>query len=351
MKAVRLYGAKDLRVEEVKKPRISENEILMRVRAATICASDIRSYNYGDGRMRPPRILGHEIAGDIQEIGPNVKGYDPGMRITLNPNIFCGRCAFCVTGRHQLCDERRALGFDVDGGFAEYVVIPSESVRTGVICEIPDNISYEEAALIEPISCCLHAQTLVKVGAGDTVTVIGAGPMGIMHTVMAKALGASRLIVSEISEQRLQTAVNFGADVTVNPAKEDLASRVFEATGRHGSDVVIVAVGSRSAMEQALTLLSKGGRVCFFAGLQKGKESVRINANIIHYRETVVTGAFASTPYEFHQTVRLAASGKLLNMKPIVTHRFRLEDAPKAFETALSGRALKICLNPEAASV
>ena len=346
MKAVRLYGAKDLRVEEVQKPRISENEILMRVRAATICASDIRSYNYGNGRMRPPRILGHEIAGDVEEIGSSVKGYDSGMKITLNPNIFCGRCVFCVTGRHQLCDERRALGFDVDGGFAEHLLIPFESIRTGAVCEIPDNVSYEQAALIEPISCCLHAQTLVKVGAGDTVTIIGAGPMGIMHTVMAKALGASKVIVSEISEQRLQTAVDFGADVAVNPAKEDLASRVFEATERHGSDVVIVAVGSRSALEQALGLLSKGGRVCFFAGLQKGKESVRLNANIIHYRETVVLGSFASTPYEFYQTVRLAASGKLLNMKPIVTHRFSLDDASKAFEAALSGRALKVCMNP-----
>jgi len=346
VKAVRLYGAKDLRVEEVQKPRISENEILMRVRAATICASDIRSYNYGNGRMRPPRVLGHELAGDIEEIGSKVKGYDSGMRITLNPNIFCGRCVFCVTGRHQLCDERRALGFDVDGGFAEHLLIPFESIRTGAVCEIPDNVSYEQAALIEPISCCLHAQTLVKVGAGDTVTIIGAGPMGIMHTVMAKALGASKVIVGEISEQRLQTAVDFGADVAVNPAKEDLASRVFEATERHGSDVVIVAVGSRSALEQALGLLSKGGRVCFFAGLQKGKESVRLNANIIHYRETVVLGSFASTPYEFYQTVRLAASGKLLNMKPIVTHRFSLDDASKAFEAALSGRALKVCMNP-----
>jgi len=346
VKAVRLYGAKDLRVEEVQKPRISENEILMRVRAATICASDIRSYNYGNGRMRPPRVLGHELAGDIEEIGSKVKGYDSGMRITLNPNIFCGRCVFCVTGRHQLCDERRALGFDVDGGFAEHLLIPFESIRTGAVCEIPDNVSYEGAALIEPISCCLHAQTLVKVGAGDTVTIMGAGPMGIMHTVMAKALGASKVIVGEISEQRLQTAVDFGADVAVNPAKEDLASRVFEATERHGSDVVIVAVGSRSALEQALGLLSKGGRVCFFAGLQKGKESVRLNANIIHYRETVVLGSFASTPYEFYQTVRLAASGKLLNMKPIVTHRFSLDDASKAFEAALSGRALKVCMNP-----
>ena len=345
MKAVRLYGAKDLRVEEVERPRISENEILMRVRAATICASDIRSYNYGNGRMRPPRILGHEIAGDVEEIGSNVKGYDSGMRITLNPNIFCGMCVFCVTGRHELCDERRALGFDVDGGFAEYLLIPFESIRTGVICEIPDNISYEEAALIEPISCCLHAQSLVKVGAGDTVAIIGAGPIGIMHTVMAKALGASRVIVSEINKQRLQTAVDFGADVAVNAAEEDLAARVFEATGRHGADVVIVAVGSRSAMEQALGLSGKGGRVCFFAGLLKGKDDVRINANIIHYRETVVSGSFASTPYDFHQTVKLAASLKL-NLKPIVTHRFSLDDASEAFEAALSGRALKVCMNP-----
>jgi len=346
VKATRLYGAKDLRVEEVDKPKISQNEILMRVKAAMICASDLRSYNYGNGRMKLPRVLGHEIAGNIEEIGSNVKAYfNTGMRLTLNPNIFCGRCVFCITGRHQLCDERRALGFDVDGGFAEYLLIPYESVKTGAICEIPESLSYEEAALIEPISCCLHAQTLVKVTPGDTVTIIGAGPMGIMHTMMAKALGASNVIVSEISEQRLQTAVDFGANMAVNPAKEDLASKVLEATGRHGADVVIIAVGSQSALEQAFGLVSKGGRICFFAGLPKGKENVALNANIIHYKETLVSGSFASTPSEFHQTVKLAASRKI-NMKPIVTHRFSLDDACKAFEAALSGRALKVCINP-----
>jgi len=346
VKAVRLYGAKDLRVEEVEKPKISQNEMLVRVKAAMICASDIRSYNYGNGRMKLPRILGHEIAGDIEEIGSNVKSYfNPGTRLTLNPNIFCGRCIFCITGRHELCDERRALGFDVDGGFAEYLLIPYESIKTGAICEIPESLSYEEAALIEPISCCLHAQTLVKVAPGDTVTIMGAGPMGIMHTMMAKALGASNVIVSEISEQRLQTAVDFGANMAVNPIKEDLASRVLEATGGHGADVVIVAVGAQSALEQAFGLVRKGGRVSFFAGLPKGKENVALNANIIHYKETLVSGSFASTPYEFHQTVKLAASRKL-EMKPIVTHRFGLDDASKAFEAALSGRALKVCINP-----
>jgi len=346
VKAVRLYGAKDLRVEEVEKPRISENEILLRVKAAMICASDLRSYNYGNGRMELPRILGHEIAGNIEEIGSDVKAYfKSGTRLTLNPNIFCGRCIFCITGRHELCDERRALGFDVDGGFAEYLLIPYESIKTGAICEIPESLSYEEAALIEPISCCLHAQTLIKVAPGDTVTIIGAGPMGIMHTIMAKALGASNVIVSEISEQRLQTAVDFGANVAVNPIKEDLASRIFEATGRHGADVVIVAVGSQSALEQAFGLVRKGGRISFFAGLTKGKETVALNANIIHYKEILVSGSFASTPYEFHQTVMLAASGKL-NMKPVVTHRFSLDYASKAFEATLSGKALKVCINP-----
>lgn len=346
MKAVRLYGAKDLRVEEIEKPKISQNEILMRVKAAMICASDIRSYNYGNGRMRLPRVLGHEISGDIEEIGSNVKAYfNPRMRLTLNPNIFCGRCVYCITGRHELCDERRALGFEVDGGFAEYLLIPSESIRTGAICEIPDNLSYEDAALIEPISCCLHAQNLVEVGPGDTVTIVGAGPMGIMHIMVAKALGASNVIVSEIVEQRLQTAIDFGADVVVDPVKEDLASIIFEATGGRGSDVVIVAVGSQSALEQAFNLVSKGGRVSFFAGLPKGKENVALNANIIHYKEMLASGSFASTPYEFHQTVKLTASG-ILNVKPLITHRFSLDDTSQAFETAMSGRALKVCINP-----
>jgi len=347
VKAARLYGAKDLRVEEVEKPRISQNEILVRVKTAMICASDIRSYNYGDGRMKLPRILGHEIAGDVVEIGSNVKAYfNLGMRVTLNPNIFCGRCVFCITGRHELCDERRALGFDVDGGFAEYLLIPLESVRTGAICEIPENLSYEEAALVEPISCCLHAQTLVKVGAGDTVTIIGAGPMGIMHTIVAKALGASNVIVSEIIESRLQTAADFGADVAVNPAKDDLISKVLEVTEGRGADVAIVAVGSQSALEQAFGLVSRGGRVSFFAGLPKGKENVTLNANLIHYKETLASGSFASTPYEFYKTLHLVAAGRL-DVKALITHRFGLGNAVQAFETALSGTGLKICITPD----
>jgi len=346
VKAVRLHGAKDLRVEEIEKPRISQDGILMRVKAAMICASDIRSYNYGNGRMKLPRVLGHEIAGDVEEIGSSVKAYFKlGMRLTLNPNIFCGRCTFCVSGRHELCDERRALGFDVDGGFAEYLLIPYDSIRTGAICEIPENLSYEEAALVEPISCCLHAQNLVKVGAGDTVTIIGAGPMGIMHLVLAKALGASRIIVSEVSEPRLQTAVDFGADVAVNPAKENLTSKVFGATRGHGSDVVIVAVGSQSALEQAFGLVSKGGRISFFAGLPKGKENMALNANVIHYKEVLVSGSFASTPHEFYKTLHLVATSRL-GVKRLITKQFSLDHAIQAFETALSGIALKVCINP-----
>ena len=345
MKAVRLYGAKDLRIEEVEKPEISENEILMRVKAAMICASDLRSYNYGDGRMKLPRILGHEVAGEVEEVGSRVKDFRSGMKLTLNPNIFCGRCIFCVTGRHELCDERRALGFDVDGGFAEYLVIPYESVKTGAVCEVPESLSYEEAALIEPISCCLHAQILVKVTPGETVTIIGAGPMGIMHTMMAKALGASNVIVSEISESRLKTATDFGADMVVNPVKKDFVSKVLEITEGSGADVVIVAVGVQSALEQAFGVVRKGGRVSFFAGLPRGKENVALNANNIHYKETLVSGSFASTPHEFHQTVKLVASGRM-KVKRVVTHRFGLDDASQAFETALSGRALKVCMNP-----
>jgi len=345
VKAARLYGAKDLRIEEVDKPKISQNEILMRVKAAMICASDLRSYNYGDGRMKLPRILGHEVAGEIEEVGSKVKAFKSRMKLTLNPNIFCGRCIFCVTGRHELCDERRALGFDVDGGFAECLLIPYESIKTGAVCEVPESLSYEEAALIEPISCCLHAQILVKVTPGETVTIIGAGPMGIMHTMMAKALGASNVIVSEISESRLKTATDLGADMVVNPVKEDFVSKVLEITGGSGADVVIVAVGVQSALEQAFGVVRKGGRVSFFAGLPRGKENVALNANNIHYKEILVSGSFASTPHEFHQTVKLVASGRM-NVKRVVTHRFSLDDASQAFETALSGRALKVCMNP-----
>jgi len=346
MKAVRLHGAKDLRFEDVEKPRVGPNEFLVRVKAATVCATDIRMYAYGDSRVKLPRVLGHEFAGDVEKIGANLRNsLKVGMRVTANPNMYCGRCRYCVTGRHELCDSRYALGIDVDGALAEYLRVPPEAFKTGGVCEVPDNLSYEEAALVEPLSCCLHGQEFAQTRVGDIVAVIGAGSIGLMHVVLSKAIGASKVIVSEIDDERLREAANFGADCLINPSKEDLASKISEITDGHGADVVIVAVGSPAAQQQALSIAAKGGRINFFGGLPAGREIVPLNTNLIHYREIFVLGTSSQSIYEFRKTLELV-SASVLDVKRFITHRFPLDETLKAFETASSGVGLKVCVNP-----
>ncbi|MEM2889502.1 MAG: zinc-dependent dehydrogenase [Candidatus Bathyarchaeia archaeon] len=346
MKAARLHDAKDLRVENVDKPTINPDEFLIRVKAATICATDIRIYTYGDPRVKYPRILGHEFAGDIAEVGGRLEGHlKVGMRVTVNPNMYCGRCRYCVAGRHELCESRYALGIDVDGAFAEYLKVPSEAFRTGGVCEVPTNISYEEAALVEPLSACLHGQEFAQTKAGDIVAIIGAGPIGLMHALISKALGASKVIVSEVDEDRLKEAANFGVDCLINPLKEDLPSRVKQITDGHGADVVIVAVGSPAAQQQALTIAAKGGRVNFFGGLPAGKDSVPLNTNLIHYREIFVLGTSSQSIYDFKKTLDLVSAG-VLNVKRFITHRFPIDKTVEAFKIASSRVGLKVCINP-----
>ncbi|MBS7654059.1 MAG: zinc-dependent dehydrogenase [Candidatus Bathyarchaeia archaeon] len=346
MRAVRLHSIKDLRFEEIEEPEIGEDEVLLRVRAATICATDVRIYTYGDPRIKLPRILGHEFAGDAEKVGANLRGHlKIGMRVTVNPNMYCGRCRYCITGRHELCVSRYALGIDVDGALAEYIRIPSEAFKTGAICEIPDNLSYEEAALIEPLSACLHGQDVAQTKIGDIVAVIGAGPIGLMHVILAKALGASKVIVSEVEEERLREAASFGADHLINPLKDDLSSKVKEVTYGHGADVVIVAVGSPIAQEQALSIVARGGKINFFGGLPSGKEIVPLNTNLIHYKEISVFGSSSQSIYDFHKALNLVSCG-VLNVKRFITHRLPLEETPKAFEIVSSKRGLKVCINP-----
>jgi len=346
MKAVSLHGAKDLRLEDIEKPTVGPNEFLVRVKAATVCATDVRMYTYGDSHVKLPRVLGHEFAGDVEKVGANLRNsLKVGMRVTANPNMYCGRCKYCIAGRHELCDSRYALGIDVDGALAEYLRVPPEAFKTGGVCEVPDSLSYEEAALVEPLSCCLHGQDFAQTRVGDIVAVIGAGPIGLMHVTVSKAMGASKVIVSEIDDERLREAANFGADYLINPSKEDLASKISEVTDGHGADVVIVAVGSPATQQQALSIAAKGGRINFFGGLPAGKEIVPLNTNLIHYREIFVLGTSSQSIYDFRKTLELVSTG-VLDVKRFITHRFPLDETLKAFETASSRVGLKVCVNP-----
>ncbi|MCX8187987.1 MAG: zinc-binding dehydrogenase [Nitrososphaeria archaeon] len=343
MLALRLFGKEDLKLEKVGEPTLEEPGAILRVRATSICATDIKAYTTG-ARTKIPITLGHEFSGEIVDASREYADYI-GKRVVVNPNIFCGKCEYCLSGEHVLCPNRYAIGIDVDGSFAEYLKIPEQAFRVGGVQEIPGNLSYEEASLAEPLSACYRGQRKLGIGLGDTVAIIGAGPIGIMHLKLAKAAGASKVIISEVDERRARVAEELGVDHVVNPMKEDLEKRVMELTGGRGVDAVIVAVGVAQAQKDALRIVAKGGGINFFAGLPAGKEEVPINTNLIHYKQITVLGTSMQTPFEFKRTLEILAQG-VVDLKPLITHRYALTDGITAFQTSMKAEGLKVVINP-----
>ncbi len=344
MRALRLYGVKDLRLEEVDRPVPREGEVVLKVSAAGICATDLKAYNYGS-RTKVPVTLGHEVAGVVVDAG---KGREEllNKRITLNPNIFCGSCTYCLRGEHVLCPKRYAIGIDVDGGFAEYMVIPAAAFSVGCVKEIPDWLSMDEAALVEPLSDCLRGQLKLGLSAGDSLAIFGAGPIGLMHLLLAKTLGLSKIIMCEKSEVRARFAERLGADhVILLSDGVDISKEVQRLTYGEGVDAVVVAVGVPDAQRDALRIVRPGGAVNYFAGLPAGVKGVEIDTNIIHYKQIRVLGTSMSTPIEFKKALDMVASGRI-DLKPLISMRLPLIEGVNGFNEAQKLENLRIILNP-----
>lgn len=347
MLAAVYHGPHDIRLEEVPTPRPGPGEAVMRVRAASVCATDLRIFNHGHFKIHgdTARIMGHEVAGEIVAVGEGVAHLAPGMRVAVAPNFGCGVCRECVQGNNNLCPDYEAFGITLDGGFAEYMRITAPAVRQGNVVQVPDGLSFEEAVLNEPLSCCYNAQQACRFAPGETMLIMGTGPMGLMHLLLARYSGAGQVIVSEVQEHRARLAAEFGADLVVDPQKEDLKEAVLKATDGRGADVVIVAVGSTALQEQAVELAARRGRVNFFAGLAGGRDRACVNSNWIHYGQIVVTGTTGSNYVQYRQTLQMLASGRL-SLQPLVTARRPLQEIEAALADAASGEHLKVLLIP-----
>lgn len=342
MKAAFFYGErKDIRLKKVDIPKINEDEVLIKVRACGICGSDARSYFNGTHeRYNIPIILGHEIAGEISQIGKNVDGFKVGERVTVAPIYGCGKCSFCVSGEENLCERVVVFGCNFDGAYAQYMRIPAQGIKRGVLVKIPENLSDGEATLIEPFSCCLHGILRANVRPGDTVVVIGAGPIGLAHLTLLKILGSGRVIVNDIVNLRLERAKKFGADVTINSKESNLTLKVRELTKGKGADSVIVAAPSKEAIEDGLKVVRRGGRVVLFGGCP-ANSLIQIDPNLIHYSEITVTGSIDSIIDDFRRTVQLISR---VNLKPFVTHQFFLEEVHQAMQVVKDKKGLKVIL-------
>jgi len=333
MLAARLYGKEDIRIEEVPTPTINKDEMLLRVKAASICGTDLRMYKNGlDGiDENNPRILCHEFSGTIEEIGTRIEGYHIGQRVAVAPNIGCGICDLCVSGKSQHCSKLVALGIHLDGGFAEYVKIPADAIRLGNVTPIADNVSYEAAAQNEAFSCAYCAFERYNVTPGETVVIIGAGAIGLMHALLAKMAGAAKIIMSDLSEERLNEIK--AIEPSIITVKDNLQACVTKETNSAGADVVITACSAAAAQQMAFDLAGLDGRVNFFGGLPKGKSAVALDTNIIHYKQLSVTGTTRSSHDHYRKTLHFIAAG-LVDVDQLVTHRFSLKDIESAFGNA-----------------
>ncbi len=343
MLAAVYHGPEDLRVEQVDIPQIGQGEILVKVRAASICGTDLRII-HGTHRKYPPgtvRIPGHEMVGTIEQAGGDLHGYSQDQIVFVAPNWGCGRCRQCVSGRNNLCANYGAIGITQDGAFAEYLRVPAAAVLQGNVMPLESTVDPAQAALIEPLACVLRGQDALGIQPGETVLVMGAGPIGILHMKLARLRGAGRLLVSEPQAGRLERALRSGADRGINPAENDLTQFILEETGGNGADVIIVAAPSHLAQEMALQAAAIGGRINFFGGLPKDRPTIQFDSNIVHYKELLVTGTTACSTGDCYRAAEIIGSGRL-DLSDLVSDRFPLADACQAFQVAEDRNSLKV---------
>ncbi|MFH1825622.1 MAG: zinc-dependent dehydrogenase [Candidatus Firestonebacteria bacterium] len=341
MKAAVFLGPEKIEIQEVKKPEPKLGEVLIKIFACAVCGTDVRIFYHGQKNVVPPHIIGHEIAGEIAKIGKGVKGFKIGERVTVVTSVGCQKCKFCKKGIYNLCDTPRYIGYYYQGGFAEYMIIPSPAVKGNNILKVPKKLDFLEVSLIEPLSCVINGQEYLNIQKGDTVVIIGAGPIGCMQAEVARVKGAKQIILFDISDTRLNLAKRFKKITLINSLKEDPVKKVMKLTNGNGADVIVVACGVNNAQEQALKMAAKRARISLFAGLPRDNPYIKFDSNIIHYKEVSVFGAFASYRLQYEKALDLISSNKI-NARKFITNTFPLEKIVEAIETTKKGEGLKV---------
>jgi len=341
MKGVVVRAPGDYGVEDVPVPECPEAGLLLRVHACGLCGSDLRTLRRGHHRVTLPWVIGHEVSGTVVEVGAQYQGcWRPGDKLSVAPLVFCGQCEACVDGRFALCQDYKELAQAWHGGLAEYMAVPAESVRLGTIQRVPDGLDMDVAGIAEPIASCIHAQEKGRIGLGDTVAVIGAGPIGCIHVGLARSRGADKVLIADLQASRLELAARFEPDHLVDVSKCDLVEEVRRLTGGKGVDVVISANPSPKSQVAAVEMAAKGGRVLLFGGLPPEESKPGVDMNLVHYNALEVIGTTIFAPRHHRTALKLMASGRI-PMDKLVTHRFPLAEFVTGAKLALAGKVLK----------
>ena len=333
-------------VREMPEPSLSHGELLLEIEACAICGTDLRTYRHGDPKIQAPRILGHEFCGRVIESRAESANVKIGDRVVMYIVLVDGADRYTERGRENLSGSRTTMSYHHDGAFAKRMAVPALGVRNGCLFPVTSDIPSPQLALAEPLGCCMNAHSRLGVGLKDTVAVIGAGPIGIMHACLARLQGAQKVFVVDTNPARLELAKRFDIDgVVLSDASGSHRDELCRLTDGHGPDVVIVAVSSAAAQNDALEIAAKAGRINFFAGLPKTAPLAPLNVNHIHYKELEISGSYSEKKSDFQAAFALLHSGRFPAEK-LVTHRLPLEEIRSGFALMESGEALKVCIQP-----
>lgn len=340
MKAAVLEEPGRFSVQEVPRPAPKGGEILVRVLACGICGSDLRAFRHGHINIELPHILGHEIAGVVAEGGPQEKPFAAGDRVVVTPKIFCGRCSNCRRGLTNFCEHGRSFGHAMAGGFAEHVLVPAEGATQDIVIALQGVLEPEEAAMVEPVACCLRAMRSARPSCADSVVVIGGGPMGTVHGRLARHFGVDRVILIEHNEGRLARADRQTFELVVDSRRQPPVEAVMEATDGRGADIIVVACSSRQAQIDAMRMAGTGARVDFFSGLPTGAEPVPVDTNWLHYQGVSLRSSRGATYEDYRQAVQLLQEVSV-RVEDLITHRSPLEAIQDTFEALERGDGMK----------
>lgn len=346
MRALVLHDVMKWSVDEVPVPQVPPGGMLVKVHACGLCGSDLRTIRSGHKNVELPWILGHEICGHVVALGDDFPGpWKMGQRLSIGPNVYDPTDPYCIEGRHELSANVREIAQQWPGAFSEYVAIPPESIVMGNILPSPEGLDCEYAAIVEPGSSVIHAHERARTRMGDTVLVMGSGPIGCLHVAIARAAGADKVFMSDIVVERLELAKAFEPDAVINASKEDVAARVAELTNGAGPTVIVTANPSPQAPVDAVKMVAKGGRVVLFGGLPHDKSAPGVDLNVVHYQNLDLIGLSRFAPRHFRMSLQMLASGRIPGQK-LVTHMLPLEKADDGIRAALEGTALKVVFKP-----
>lgn len=345
MKAAVLEHQDRLVLRDVPHPAIDDDSALLKVESVSICGSDVRILHHGNPRVKPPAILGHETAGTVVEVGKNVTRVRVGDRISLGADVPCGQCAWCRNGLGNNCAENFAIGYQIPGAFAEYMLLPRLVLEEGPVARFSEALSFDEAALAEPLACAINGLELCQIALGKSIAIIGLGPIGCMMIDLARLMGATKVIGVQRSKLRRDIAAQYEPDVLIDPSAESMIERCRAETCGAGPDIVITTCGSVEAHEEAIEMVAHRGYLNLFGGLAKDARPMSVLSNTIHYKECFVTGSHGSVPRQHALAVQLLEQKKV-RVAPLITHRLPLGDINAGFDIHESRRGMKVVLHP-----